>query len=725
MRKRLLSVLLLLVVFLCCLPASIFKPKFALVLSGGGAKGIAHIPILEELDRRGIVPDMVLGTSMGAIIGGFYASGYSGEELEELVRETDLMGYFLHLHAIRSADTLMSPFTAYDTNLLTVEFGASGLGATNGLVDDQYINGFIRRNLSKVLGIRDFDDLPIPYRAIGTDITNSRKVVFSAGSLFDAIRASMAIPVVFSPVRLDDGSYIMDGGLEDNMPTDIARDLGADIVLAVDVNDARHIYGENRNDMATLSGTFSQFSDYLTGPNSSANYDEADWVIVPDTTDYSALSFGSTDGILEAGEKAVQDYMYVFDELESRLERWIPDMEAPDYESIPAPVISRIIAGNDAIPSASMHDLQSFEGMEMDTWTMADFEKALDDIRRHEGLMSVTYEIDAGIISVYGERYPSLSGSIHLGLTGSIGIRYTAEDGFFFAYTPDFTVSGRMALIPRLDLTYGIVVGDGTTIDAGLAYPFLSSAFLYGRIGLQYGELSHSSIPGTPDYRFGSDLGLFLNIGVGYLPLSNLRLDAIFGTEYACLFSEGGASYVYPYIGLGLVYDGYDGTNASDNGLDASLTLEFGGDFPDNTISYAFSAEAFGAFGPTDIFKFIFDFSTATIRRPIELASAYSVTKMGMSASDSIFLMGGFRLPLPYSIFVDAGIFFEAFGGSYDELSVKGSRSLVPYSELMLSEDGMDIGGCFSAGIATSFGQVSLSFYVSAVPRISLMVNLK
>ena len=98
---------------------------------------------------------------------------------------------------------------------------------------------------------------------------------------------------------------------------------------------------------------------------------------------------------------------------------------------------------------------------------------------------------------------------------------------------------------------------------------------------------------------------------------------------------------------------------------------------------------------------------------------------MGMSASDSIFLMGGFRLPLPYSIFVDAGIFFEAFGGSYDELSVKGSRSLVPYSELMLSEDGMDIGGCFSAGIATSFGQVSLSFYVSAVPRISLMVNLK
>ena len=264
-RKAIAALIIFLSIVL--LPASA-RPRFALVLSGGGAKGIAHIPILMELDRRGIVPDLVVGTSMGAVIGSFYAAGYSGEELERLVESTDLMSYFLHLYAVRGSETLPSPFTDYDTNLLTVEFGSSGFGASNGLVDDQYINGFLRRHLSKVLDVRDFDDLSIPYRAIGTDITNKRKVVFSTGSLFDAVRASMAIPVVFSPVRLDDGSYIMDGGLEDNLPTDIARDLGADIVLAVDVNDARHIHGEHRNDMSTLSGSFTQFSDYLTEPYS-------------------------------------------------------------------------------------------------------------------------------------------------------------------------------------------------------------------------------------------------------------------------------------------------------------------------------------------------------------------------------------------------------------------------------------------------------------------------
>ena len=190
------------------LSASIFRPKFALVLSGGGAKGLAHIPILKELDRRGIVPDIVLGTSMGAVVGGFYAAGYSGEELERVVRSNDLMSYFLHLNATRDTESIQSPFTGYDTNLLTVEFGSSGIGASAGLIDDQYVNGFIRRHLSKVLSIKDFDKLSIPFRAIGADITNNRMVVFSSGSLFDAIRASMSLPVIFSPVQLEDGSYI-------------------------------------------------------------------------------------------------------------------------------------------------------------------------------------------------------------------------------------------------------------------------------------------------------------------------------------------------------------------------------------------------------------------------------------------------------------------------------------------------------------------------------------
>ena len=723
MKRKILVFLVLFSAVLSMLPASIFRPRFALVLSGGGAKGIAHIAILKELDRRGIVPDMVIGTSMGAVIGSLYAAGYSGEELEELVEETDLMSYFLHLYAVRGSDTIPSPFTDYDTNLLTVEFGSSGIGASNGLIDDQYINGFLRRYLSKVLSVKDFDDLSIPFRAIGADITNNRKVVFSTGSLFDAVRASMAIPVIFAPVQLEDGSYIMDGGLEDNLPTDIARDLGADIVLAVDVNDARHIHGEHANDMSTLSGTFSQFSDYLTEPNSAENYDEADWVIVPDTSDFSSMSFGSGEEILETGEIAVTENQGVFDELERRLSRWLP-MERESYSSLPAAAIEHVII-DDVIPSSALSMLRLYEGRPMDYQTITELERTLDDIRRHEGLKAVTYEISDGVIYVMGERYPSLSGSIHLGLTGGIGVRYNGEnDGkTFFAYTPDFTISGRIALLERLDFTYGVVVNEGITVEAGVSYPFLSSAFLYGDAGIKYGQQAYNSVPGTIDYEFSNDVSLFFKAGIGYLPLRDFRLDAIVGFSYTYLGNNLGKHVIYPYIGLGFVYDAYDGTDASGNGLETKLTFEFGGDFPSPSLAYAFKADVFGSFGPTDIFKFIFSGETATIRRNADLADAYVSTNMGIAASDYIYLMGGIRLPLPLSIFVDAGVFFEAFGGEHDDLAV--SRDLIPYSELSLDRSQMDIGGYVGVGVATSFGQIKAALHISMTPRVSFMVGIE
>ena len=727
MRKKHLLLLLVLLLSMTSLSASVFRPRFALVLSGGGAKGMAHIPVLKELDKRGIVPDIVIGTSMGAVLGSFYAAGYSGEELEKIVLETDLMSYFLHLYAIRGSEVITSPFTDYDTNILTVEFGSSGFGASNGLIDDQYINGLLRKYLSKVLSVKDFDDLSIPFRAVGADITNNRKVVFASGSLFDAVRASMAIPVVFAPVRLEDGSYIVDGGLEDNLPTDIARDLGADIVLAVDVNDARHIHGEHKNDMTTLSGTFSQLSDYLTEPASAANYAKADWVIVPDTTGYSSLGFGDTAGILEKGEEAVAANMDVFDELEKRLEKWLP-MERTSYSEIASPEIERVVTDT-VIPLSAIPDLRSFEGRSMDFDTIGEFETVLDDIRRHEGLKAVTYEIHDGVISVEGERYPSLSGSVYVGLSGGVGIRYDGSDDSapYFAYTPVFTISGKMTLLPRLELTYGVIVGNGIELEAGVSYPFLSSAFLYGDLGIKYGQLSYLSIPGTGEYAYSNDISLSLKGGIGWIPLRDMRLDLIAGLDYTYLSSRAFANghFIHPYAGIGFVYDIYDSSDASSNGFEATVTLEAGGDFPRPSLAYAINAELFGVFGPTDIFKFIIEAKTASIRRAAELSCAYVSTALGEKAADYIHVMGGIRLPLPYSIFLDAGVFFDLYGGYYDEAAAASGRNLVPYSELFEADHGMDIGGYVAAGIATSFGQITAGLYISATPRVSFMVGIK
>ena len=722
-KKRLFLCLASALVLISALQASVFRPEFALVLSGGGAKGLAHIPVLKELDRRGIVPDMVVGTSMGAVIGAFYAAGYTGEEIEAIVTGNDISEYFFHLYALRGSDTIPSPFAGYDTNLLTIEFGHDGIGSYSGVIDDQYLNGLIRRYLAKVLDIRDFDKLPIPFRAVGTDITNKRKVVFSSGSLFDAIRASMALPVLFSPVRLEDGSYIMDGGLEDNLPIDVAEELGADVILAVDVNDVMHIYGRSHS-METLSGAFSAFADYLTEPNSMENYRDADWVIIPDVNDFTATAFSDAEAIIGRGEEAVAESQFVFDELEEKLGGHKGSRKG--YGSMEAPLIERIaIDGN--LPRSAGKKLSSFEGRRMDYDTILRFEKELDEIRQHSGLKSVTYSMTDGVIEVTAEHFPSLSGAISLGLTGGIGIRYDGERTFF-VYTPEFTLSGTMALLSSLNMTYGVKVDRGILIDAGISYPFLSSMFLYSSIGLKYGQLSYLSLPGTSSYIFGNDVGLFFQTGIGYTPFRSLRLDLVLAFEYSYLsglepYELGRGHFLYPYAGLGIVFDRYDETDAASDGFEMTITGEIGGDFPSSTLSYAIHADFCGVIGPTDIFKFIFEGQTDSIRRPIDLAEAFAVTNMGRLASDYIYAMGGFRIPLPASMYVDAGIFFELFGHDHDAAALlPGPRSLIPYSEL--DAHNMDIGGYFAFGLTTSFGKVGFDLYISATPRVSLMFGI-
>ena len=195
---------------------------FALVLSGGGAKGIADIEILKELDRRGLYPDYVIGTSIGALVGAFYAAGYSGEELEDLIMSTDLMDLFLHIYSRSGAHELSGGDEIPLSNIYTLDFASDRVGAANGIIDDQHVASFLRTNLIRVLGIRDFDELSIPYRAVGTDLESGDEIIYSFGSLYSAMRGSMAIPIVFAPARTIEGKYVIDGGMVNNMPTDLA-----------------------------------------------------------------------------------------------------------------------------------------------------------------------------------------------------------------------------------------------------------------------------------------------------------------------------------------------------------------------------------------------------------------------------------------------------------------------------------------------------------------------
>ncbi|MFI5234672.1 MAG: patatin-like phospholipase family protein [Gemmatimonadales bacterium] len=199
----------------------------ALVLSGGGAKGLAHIGVLRILDSLGVRPDLIVGSSMGAIIGALYASGYSGREIDSIARAIPLGALF------RSYEPETPQSLGPLRPLVVWEQSDRGLVLQRAAVPDGPINAWLGATLLRgnLVARGDFSTLPIPFYAVATDLARRQAVPLSRGDLAQAVRASMAIPLVFEPVQLD-GRYLADGGLSANTPIRVARSLGARTVIA-------------------------------------------------------------------------------------------------------------------------------------------------------------------------------------------------------------------------------------------------------------------------------------------------------------------------------------------------------------------------------------------------------------------------------------------------------------------------------------------------------------
>jgi NTE family protein len=209
------------------------RPRIGLVLGGGGARGAAHIGVLKALEELRIPIDAVAGTSVGAIIGGMYAAGMPVADIEREVLAIDWAEMF--------ADDTIRPDLSFrrkeDDFDFLIEFGlglnSGGVTLPRGLVQGQKTMLFFRKILWPVYNIRDFDDLPIPFRAVATDLITGKSVILGDGDLATAIRASMAVPGVYTPVEL--GKYLLvDGGLTNNLPVQVMRDMNVDIIIAVD-----------------------------------------------------------------------------------------------------------------------------------------------------------------------------------------------------------------------------------------------------------------------------------------------------------------------------------------------------------------------------------------------------------------------------------------------------------------------------------------------------------
>lgn len=226
------SLLFILLALAPYLSAQDKKPKVAVVLSGGGAKGIAHIPFIQTLDSLGIVPDLVIGTSMGSVVGGLYAMGYSGDSIASIAMSAN----WDHLLSgnLSLSDVSVEEKSEYKRYLVDLDLRKGKPKLNSALINDQNLREFLSILTYPAYKINDFDNLAIPYRAIATDIVNGKEILIDEGSLLVAMRASMSIPSIFKPVPYKN-TLLVDGGILNNFPSDVAKDMGADIIIGSDV----------------------------------------------------------------------------------------------------------------------------------------------------------------------------------------------------------------------------------------------------------------------------------------------------------------------------------------------------------------------------------------------------------------------------------------------------------------------------------------------------------
>lgn len=283
------------------------RPRVGLVLSGGGARGAAHAGVIRVLEENRIPIDVITGTSMGAIVGGLYASGMTAEEISHTLRTLD----WDELLNDRS-DRALRPYRrkVEDTQyLLDAEPGYRDgkLQLPPGLITGQKIQLFLEAISLPVADINDFDKLPIPFRAIATDIVTGDAVVLGNGNLAKAMRASMAVPGAFAPVE-HDGTLLVDGGVANNLPVDVARDMGADVLIVVDISTPL----AGRDQIGNFLTIITQLTGLLTRKNtehSLASLSERDVLIVPDLGDIGAADFDKANDAIPLGRQAALEQL--------------------------------------------------------------------------------------------------------------------------------------------------------------------------------------------------------------------------------------------------------------------------------------------------------------------------------------------------------------------------------------------------------------------------------
>lgn len=499
---------LLLLLFFPMLMLSQNQPKIGLVLSGGGAKGFAHIGILKQLEKSGLQVDYIGGTSMGAIVGGLYASGYSADQIEKIVLDTDFLT-LLQDKISRREKALFSKEHG-EKYAITLPIKEGSIGLPLGLSKGQNVLNYLTELLAPVDDINDFSKLPIPFYCIATNIETGTEEILEKGSLPLALRASAAFPSLLNPVEIN-GKLLVDGGVVNNFPVDIMRKKNLDLIIGVSVQ------GQllKRDELSSIASLLMQIVNFQMYKKSDEQTRLVNIFLQPDILEYSVISFDKKGEIIKKGIEKAKTYKVVFDSIAKlqlhKKKRPVLRLSKEKF------LIDRvIIKGNKNYTISNiLGKLQLSEG---DSVSYKDISKKINTLTASKNFKRIDYHFEKSfqgkklVLTVKEEKIQSyLRFGLHYDLLYKSAVLLNYNYKKLFLQNDELSIDLGIGDKIRYDFQYFVDNGLAPSYGFKSRYNTFNSDFLFDNnlINIRYADLSNAFyLQTTMDKKFAIGIGV-------------------------------------------------------------------------------------------------------------------------------------------------------------------------------------------------------------------------
>ena len=445
------------------------RPKLGLVLSGGGAKGIAHIGALKAMEEAGLRPDFIAGTSMGSVIGSLYALGYSADQIAEMVLDLDwnqVLSNEVPLNYIAFEEK-----EYYSRYLAAFPIYKGSVVLSSGLIKGQTLNEVLTRYLWPSFQYDDFDDFPIPFRCVATNVKTGNPIIFKDGPLPVAVRASMALPTAFTAVDLDT-TLAVDGGVLDNFPVDVMQQMGADYIIGVNVSAPQSEIPES------MLGILLSLATIPSEKKLKEEIEDCDIYLEPDMMGYTTASFGNATEILQLGMDYAQQFKGEFEALAEKMEMdFEPFLVQEDKSKIQLSAIH--IKGNKLFSEELI-----MEKLGIDANDKVSYEELEEGVRRVYGINGFE-QVDYGL-NMLSDSVGELNIKLHEKLAEHIYVSVHADNVFAAGIMLNYTardllgkdtrtiLAGDISKNPRFRFDYYKYMGINKKLAFNARYDYMA-----------------------------------------------------------------------------------------------------------------------------------------------------------------------------------------------------------------------------------------------------------